>query len=491
MEGIPAISTLWREITLLESVQGVLGWDEQVVLPPKGADWRGSQASLLARLVHERLTDPCLWESIQNAEPHAVLEVSRANIREMRRRVSRARRIPARLVEELARATSRGVHIWQEARSRGEFAHFLPELETIVRLKQEEAACAGYEKSPYDALLDEYEPGCRSFEIDSIFDKLEPALALLIQEAKGRPQALPPSGHYPESAQKNLGLEVAKALGFDTQAGRLDTSAHPFCSGHGPGDCRITTRYDESDFTQSFYGILHETGHALYEQGLPAEHAGEAWCVASSLGMHESQSRFWENMIGRSAAFWDWCWPLARRIMGVALPEKDELVRMVNRIGPSFIRVESAETCYNLHILLRYRLEKAMIEGTLAPKDLPNAWNEAFEKAFGLKVPSDREGCLQDVHWSTGGIGYFPTYTLGNLIAAQLREAMVRDLGGITAKVAAGEFSPILGWLREKIHRRGRLATALEITQTATGGPLDSGALLRHLSKIGRGDFHA
>lgn len=489
MEGKSALSTKWKEITLLESVQGVLGWDEQVMLPPKGADWRGSQGALLARLVHERLTDPVLWDAIENAESHAVLETSRANVREMKRRVLRARRIPGRLVEEIARATSRGVHIWQTARSKGDFASFLPELETIVRLKQEEAACAGYEQSPYDALLDEYEPGCRASEIDSIFDELEPALAGLIREAKNRPQGLAPSGHYPEESQKKLGLEVARLIGFDTQAGRLDTSAHPFCSGHGPGDCRITTRYDESDFTQSFYGILHETGHALYEQGLPVDHAGEAWCVASSLGMHESQSRFWENMVGRSGAFWDWCWPLARAVLGSTLPEKGNLVRSINRIGPSFIRVESDETCYNLHILLRYRLEKAMIEGALSPKDLPGAWNEAFEKAFGLRVPSDREGCLQDVHWSTGGIGYFPTYTLGNLIAAQLREAMDRDLGGISRMVSNGEFAPILGWLRDKVHHRGRLANALEITRTATGANLDSGALLRHLSKIGRGEF--
>ena len=489
MEGNSALSTQWKEITLLESVQGVLGWDEQVMLPPKGADWRGSQGALLARLVHERLTDPRLWELIQSAESNAVLETSRANVREMKRRVARARRIPGRLVEELARATSRGVHIWQEARSRGDFAKFLPELETIVRLKQEEATCAGYEQSPYDALLDEYEPGCRSSEIDSIFDKLEPKLALLIREAQGRPQGLAPTGNYPEELQKKLGLEVSHAIGFDSQGGRLDTSAHPFCSGHGPGDCRITTRYDETDFTQSFYGILHETGHALYEQGLPVEHAGQAWCVASSLGMHESQSRFWENMVGRSSAFWDWCWPLAHRVLGPSLAAKEILVPMINRIGPSFIRVESDETCYNLHILLRYRLEKAMIEGTLVPKDLPGAWNEAFEKAFGLKVPSDREGCLQDVHWSTGGIGYFPTYTLGNLIAAQLREAMDRDLGGMSQMVSRGEFAPILGWLREKVHRRGRLATALEITRAATGGPLESDALLRHLSKIGHGEF--
>ncbi len=483
------ISDVWREITLLESVQGVLGWDEQVMLPQKGATWRGSQSALLARLVHDRLTAQSLWDELQRVEPQDLPETQLASLNEIKRRVGRARKIPGFLVEEMAKATSKGVHVWQEARAKNDFGQFLPALDAIVHLKRQEAACVGYEQSPYDALLDEYEPGCRSSEIEAIFDQLEPALSALIAQAKTRPQPEILVGEYPKEAQKTLGMIVAKAIGFDDQAGRLDASTHPFCSGHGPGDCRITTRYDETDFTQSFYGILHETGHALYEQGLPMENAGEAWCVATSLGMHESQSRFWENMVGRSAAFWEWCWPKARQVLGNALPDREVLVPRINRIAPSLIRVEADETCYNLHILLRYRLEKAMIEGTLAPKDLPGAWNEAFKKAFGMAVPSDQKGCLQDVHWGTGGIGYFPTYTLGNLMAAQLWEAMDRDLLGIAKKISKGEFAPILAWLREKIHTRGRLKSALEITKEATGEALSSGALLRHLAKIGKGEF--
>ena len=483
------ISAFWREITLLESIQGVLGWDEQVMLPQKGAAWRGSQSALLARLVHDRLTDQTIWNALQNVDSCELPATKSASLLEIKRRVGRARRIPGLLVEELAKATSHGVHVWQEARGKNDFEQFLPALDAIIRLKREEAACVGFEQSPYDALLDEYEPGCRSSEIDGIFNQLEPALSALIAEAQTRPQAEILAGDYPKKAQKTLGMMVAKAIGFDEKAGRLDTSAHPFCSGHGPGDCRITTRYDETDFTQSFYGILHETGHALYEQGLPTEHAGEAWCVATSLGMHESQSRFWENMVGRSAAFWEWCWPMARQVFGNSLPDRESLVRRINRIGPSLIRVEADETCYNLHILLRYRLEKAMIEGSLEPKDLPDAWNEAFKKAFGISVPSDQKGCLQDVHWGTGGIGYFPTYTLGNLIAAQLWEAMDRGMGGIGKGISKGEFTPILAWLRDKIHRRGRLNTALEITKQATGEALSCGALLRHLAKIGGGEF--
>jgi len=486
----PSCLATWREISLLESTLSVLGWDEQVMLPPAGQAWRGEQSALLAKLVHERLTNPALLESATAYQAARTDDFGRANAKEMLRRIRRAMRIPGRLVEELAKATSRGIHVWQEARKAGQFSQFLPELEAIVRLKREEADCVGWGETPYDALLDEYEPGCTAKEVDRIFSALGPELSRLIAKAPGKTQ-LPPQGPYPEEQQKDLGWKVALAFGFNDQAGRLDVSAHPFCSGHGPGDCRITTRYNVSDFTQSFFGILHETGHALYEQGLPTAHAGEPWCVATSLGMHESQSRFWENLIGRSRAFWDWCWPSAKEAFSPVLDgySKTQLLGYINRIEPSYIRVEADETSYNLHILLRYRMEKAMIEGNLKPCDLPGAWNEEFLKSFGLKVTDDREGCLQDVHWSCGGIGYFPTYTIGNLLSAQLGEAIQKELGNWSDALARGEFQPILAWLREKVHRHGRAKSALEICKASTGRPLDHLALIRHLEKVAAGAY--
>lgn len=473
----------WRELTVLESVLGVLGWDEQVLMPQEAQPWRGEQSSLLARLIHERLTDPWLLEAVQGLNARDAGETELANFREMKRRIDRARRIPSRLVEEMARATSRGIHVWQEAKQKSDFGLFLPELKTIFRLKREEADCVGWTDSPYNALLDEYEPGCTTTAVDQIFRGLEPELARLVREKQTEENPSFPGGPYPVEIQKELGWKAALAFGFDEKAGRLDVSSHPFCSTLGPRDCRITTRYQTTDFTQSFFGILHETGHALYEQGLPQDHAGQPWCIAASLGMHESQSRFWENQIGRAPAFWDWFWPKTEQAFGSALGglKKADFLRIIHQVRPGLIRVDADETSYNLHILVRYHLEKAMLDGSLAPEDLPSAWNEKIHKSLGITVPSDRFGCLQDVHWSTGGIGYFPTYTIGNLLAARWAETIQQELGDWNQALRQGDFGALLSWLRKNIHQQGRKVWALDLCQKVTGKPLDHLALIRHL----------
>jgi carboxypeptidase Taq len=479
-----------RRTTLLRSCANVLSWDEQTYLPPKGGEFRAEQLALLAGLVHEQATSPQIGDwiaELESADLSGPDAPQAAVVREAARYYLRATCLPRRLVEELSRVTTLSQQAWVQARKAKDFAQFRPWLEQVVALKREEAAAVGYgDGIPYDALLDDYEPGMTAAEVGTVFRPLRDELVQLVGEVRdsGRsPDAGLLTRSYPVERQKEFSLRAAKAIGFDFDAGRLDIAAHPFCSGIGPGDCRLTTRYDEHHFPGAFFGTLHEAGHGLYEQGLPHDAFGTAIGEAASLGIHESQSRMWENLVGRSRAFWRHFYPAAQatfpEALGGVAPEAFHWA--INDVRPSWIRVEADEVTYNLHIMLRFELEQPLIAGDLAPADVPGVWNETFERYFGMTPPNDALGCLQDVHWSAGLIGYFPTYALGNMYAAQFFEAARQQLGDLDAQFARGEFAPLLDWLRTNIHVRGRQYQANRLVEVVTGRELMSAPLLAHL----------
>jgi len=469
-----------REWTLLQSCSAVLGWDQQTMMPRGGAGLRGEQTALLATLVHDRMVDPALADLLADVGGSEVVadpeSWEAADVRELTKTVERAAKLPRRLVEELAKTTTAGQEAWVLARQANDFARFRPHLESILKLKREEAAAVGFVGEPYDALLDEYEPGTTAADIDTIFTPLTAELVPLIRavaDSGRRPKPGILDRDFPIDRQKLFAEGAAAAIGFRFTEGRLDTAAHPFCSGIGPGDCRLTTRYNPRQFNEAFFGVLHEAGHGIYEQNLPAERYGAPSAAYCSLGIHESQSRLWENQIGRGEAFWTHFYPRLQQAFPGTLDDvtRDDFLFAINAVKPSFIRVEADEATYNLHIALRFELERAMLTGDLAVADLPGAWNDRFLALFGLAVPSDNQGCLQDVHWSFGGLGYFPTYTLGNLYAAQFRGAASK-LPSVDEQIAAGNFAPLTSWLKEHIHRRGRRFRAAELCRRATGDGL-------------------
>ncbi|MFV0445688.1 MAG: carboxypeptidase M32 [Planctomycetaceae bacterium] len=480
-----------RRTALLRSCANVLSWDEQTYLPPDGGPFRAEQLSLLAGLVHEQATSPQVGEllaSLATTDFGGPEAPEAAVVREAARHFRRATCLPRRLVEELSRVTTLSQQAWVQARKAKNFSQFRPWLEQVVSLKREEASAVGYGNGiPYDALLDEYEPGVTSAEVASVFEPLRDQLVTLvaaIRDSGRQPKVDILTRRYPIERQKEFSLQGARAIGFDFEAGRLDVAAHPFCSGLGPGDCRLTTRYDEHHFPGAFFGTLHEAGHGLYEQGLPREAFGTALGDAASLGIHESQSRMWENLVGRSLAFWEHFYAPAQQTFPEALGDvtRSDFHAAINDVRPSWIRVEADEVTYNLHIMLRFDLERPLIAGDLSPADVPTVWNETFQQYFGMTPPNDALGCLQDVHWSAGLIGYFPTYALGNMYAAQFYAAAKAELGDLNQQFSRGEFAPLLGWLRKNIHSQGLRYRANQLVQRVTGGPLSSQPLLEHLN---------
>src|SRR5262245_60062145 len=479
-----------QEAAVLSACGAVLGWDERTYMPHNGSAFRGEQMALLARITHEMTTDPKVGECLAAVEGSALVKdpdaPQTANVREIRRAYERAVKIPKDLVEELARVTTRAQQVWQEARAKNDFPAFRPWLEQIVALKRREAEAVGYKAHPYDALLDEYEPGATAAQVREVFAALSRDLVPLIA-AIGQSGRMPRrevlEREYPVEAQQAFARRAAEAIGFDFKAGRLDVTAHPFCSGIGPGDCRITTRYNPRFFNEAFFGVLHEAGHGIYEQGLDPEQFGTPLGASCSLGIHESQSRLWENQVGRGRAFWQFFFPEARKAFPTALGDvrPDEFHFAINEARPSFIRVEADEATYNLHIILRFELELSLLTGDLQPADVPGAWNERFTAMFGLTPPDDRNGCLQDIHWSMGGIGYFPTYTLGNLYAAELMHAARAQLPGLENAFARGEFQPLKYWLNEKVHRPGRRYRSDELCRRVTGEGLRHEPLIGYL----------
>jgi len=456
-------------------------------MPPKGLTIRGEVKSLLSAELHRRATDPKFVALVKHlASPASSIALSsdeRVIIRETWRDVQRAQKLPVEFVEEFTKLTTNAFAAWAEARKKSDFTIFKPYLKDIVKMSQREAEYIGYDKSPYDALLDGFEPDMTSERLDRLFEPLTKELAVLVTEAKDRPQPKLPKMKYKKSDQQRLNERVARDLGYDLKAGRIDESPHPFTTDFHPTDVRITTRYDEDDFDVSLGSVIHEVGHALYEQGLPANEFGTPLGTSVSLGIHESQSRLWENFVGRSRAFADYLYPLMREYFGELPYSSDELYCNVNRIQPSLIRVESDEVTYNLHIMVRYELEKPLIEGRLKVDDLPSVWNQKVKDYLGITVPNDSMGVLQDIHWSHGAIGYFPTYSLGNLYAAQLFNKINQDIPNLDKQVAKGDFVELLAWLRKNIHQYGRRYSPEELIKRATGESLNSNRLLGHLKQ--------
>jgi carboxypeptidase Taq len=484
---------LSRRSALLSSCGAVLGWERETFMPDGGAELRAEQLSLLAGMTHEWSTAPRIGELLDELEGVSIGTLpagAESCLREIRRNYRRATCLPRKLVESLSHTTALAQQRWVEARKAADYSLFAPWLEKIIDLKQQEAAAVGWPEGgcPYDALLDEYEPNTAATDVESVFRELREALVPLMAQIQNSAEQAPVDllkRYYPRRQQEQLAKAAARAIGFDFDRGRLDVAAHPFCSGFGPGDCRLTTRYDEQFFSSAFFGTLHEAGHGLYEQGLSPEHFGTPLGTACSLAIHESQSRLWENLVGRSDAFWRHFFPMAQEHFPEALAnvQRDDFVFAVNHSAPSLIRVEADEVTYNLHIMLRFDIERGLISGDLKVNDLPDAWNTRFEADFGIRPQDDASGCLQDVHWSAGLFGYFPTYTLGTIYASQFYEAFVAAEGTPNDLFAAGNFETLIAWLRQHVHQHGQRYSAAELVRRATGSSLNQRPLVRHLQQ--------
>ncbi|AMV37385.1 carboxypeptidase M32 [Planctomyces sp. SH-PL62] len=500
-----------RELGLLGSCAAVLGWDEQTYMPPGASSLRGDQMALLAGIQHDRGTDPRLGELLENLHDSSLAaeldSIESANVRQLRRDYARRIKLPRALVEDLARTTSLAQQEWVGAKHASDFARFRPWLDRVLALKRQESACLlecledrrdglGNEQGSegaatiYDPLLDEYEQGARTARLRVVFGDLRESLSPFVKqiaEAGGmrNPGESVLRRRFPIDRQRVLAESAAAALGFDFQRGRLDVTEHPFCTGIGSGDVRVTTKYDERRFDDAFFSVLHEVGHGLYEQGLPTESWGTPAGESVSLGVHESQSRLWENFVGRSRSFWSYWFPVAHRTFHDALHDVtlEQFLGEINRVEPSLIRIQADEVTYNLHVLIRFDLELALLSGDLATADLPEAWNAKYAETLGVTPANDAEGCLQDVHWAAGLIGYFPTYTLGNIYAAQLYARATADLPGLEAGFARGESADLLAWLRDKIHRQGRRYAPTDLIERAVGGPIDAAPLMAHLRR--------
>ena len=483
-----ALEDRFRRISGVHGALSILDWDTAVVMPRKAAGERGEQFAVLKRIAHELLTHAETGEQLAAAEQEADLDLwQAANLREMRRRYRHAHALEPALVEAVARATTSCEVLWREARAKADFAMLAPELTEVVRLAREEAAVVGAALglSPYDALLDSYQPDLRDSQVVGLFDRLAAELPPLLEAVLSRQAAAlaptRPTGPFPAARQKELGCALMARLGFDFEAGRLDESTHPFCGGT-PSDIRITTRYREDELVSALMGVLHETGHALYEAGLPRHWLSQPVGGQRGMAVHESQSLLMEMQACRSPAFVGFLAGELRSTFGddpAFAP--DNLLRLYTRVERGFIRVDADEVTYPLHVILRHRLERLPIAGELEVADLPGAWNEGMRELLGVTPRDDRLGCLQDIHWPTGGFGYFPCYTLGAMLAAQLFKAAQADVPGLLVAIGKGDFTPLLAWLRERIHGQGCLPRFGELVESATGQSLAVEPFLGHL----------
>jgi carboxypeptidase Taq len=482
----------FRRLSALQEAAGMLHWDMSTVMPDGGRPARAEQLATLGVVCHEILTDPETGALLDEAEGQAggLTDWQRANLGEMRRGHTHATALDSGLVEAMSKAATACEAVWREARPKADFAQVYPLLSEVLNLARQ-AAAAKADKlgcSPYEALMDQYEPGAREADIDCVFADygafLPEFLPRVLEHQARRTQPVEPKGPFPQPVQKELAKRVMQGLGFDFAHGRLDESIHPFCGGV-PEDVRITTRYSEDHFVQALMGVIHETGHALYERNLPADWRLQPVGQARGMTVHESQSLLMEMQAARSAHF-------CRHLSGLlreTFPGDDEalsaanLQRIYNRVQPGFIRVDADEVTYPAHVILRYQIEKALFRGDLELADVPGVWNAEFKKLLGLDVPSDREGCLQDVHWYDGAFGYFPCYSLGAMTAAQLFEAACQAHPEIPAEIEQGRFATLQGWLKANVHGLGSSLSTPEIVTRATGRPLDVGVFKRHLER--------
>jgi carboxypeptidase Taq len=492
MSAYTDLEARFRRLGAVEEAIGVLHWDAAAMMPAGGGAARAEQLATLRGIAHQLLAAPEIADLLAAADADlADLGAwQRANLREMRRRWRHAAAVPGDLVEALSRAKSQSEAVWRTARPADDFAMALPGLERVLGLTREAAVAKAeaFGTSPYEALLDQYEPGGSTALIDRLFDEIGGFLPALLDSALGRQAGRPATpelrGTFPIAAQRRAALALMERIGFDFAHGRLDESAHPFCGGTSD-DVRLTTRYDEADFAKALMGTLHETGHALYKRGLPAEWRLQPVGAARGMAVHESQSLFLEMQICRSRAFAGFAAPLLREIFGGtgAAWDGEAFYRRQIRVEPGPIRVDADEITYPAHVILRYRLERAMLAGDLVPADLPGAWSEGLQKLIGVTPRSDRDGCLQDIHWYDGAWGYFPTYTFGALIAAQLFAAARRALPDLAEQIGRGEFAPLFDWLRLHVHGKGSLLPTADLVTEATGMRLGTAAFEAHLRR--------
>ena len=447
-------------------------------MPAEGGPARGEALATISRMHHERLVDPelaTLLDRAAEAEPRIAGAVRRDH--------DVARRVPGELTAELSRAGSEGYAAWLQAREENDYAVFEPALRRNIELARRYSACFPEAVHPYDPLLDRFEPGTTTAQVAALFDRLRSGLVPLISEIAMKPtRHATLAGDLPVAAQREIGLDIVKAMGFERSGWRLDDAVHPFASSPGRGDVRVTSRFDDHSLT-GLFALMHEVGHGLYEEGVDPALARTTLDTGVSLGVHESQSRLWENLVGRSPGFWSYWLPRLRERLPLALRdiELDAFIRAINVVRPTLVRVEADEVTYSLHVILRFELELGLIEGTLDTADLPAAWASKMKQFLGIEVPDDLRGVLQDIHWSEGIIGYFPTYAIGNVLAAQLWRAARTDMPDLDAQLQRGELHALREWLREKIHRHGRLLTPPELVEQAVGGPLDPAPMLEHL----------
>ena len=474
-----------KEINTLEQVGSILGWDEQTYMPPGAAEMRGQQNAAIAGIVHAQLTSDRMGKLIRTLKKQELSTDGKVILRETERKWKKASSVPEPLVREITKTGSLAFAAWAKARKNDDFKSYAPLLDRMIGLKMQVAEHVGYDDKPYDALLDDYEPGMTTRETEILFKRLISKLVPIAKQVLDAPvpKSAIPAGKYSLDDQRKFLNMIATGMGYDLNCGRIDLSAHPFTTG-AQRDVRITFRYQEDSPYFSIFPVIHETGHALYEQGFHDKYFGTPLAEAVSMGMHESQSRLWENMVGRSLPFWQHYYPQMQHIFPkFKKVPLDAWHREINRVGRSFIRVEADELTYNLHIALRFEAEAAIFDGKLKTKEIPAFWNERFEKYLGLEVPDDAHGCLQDVHWSSGGFGYFPSYTMGNLYAAQLWDAAKRQVPGLEDKITAGDLGALLGWLRQNVHCHGKRYSTAELMKRVTGSPISEDFFIRYVSE--------
>lgn len=492
MSALKKFNELDEKISHFNSILGLLSWDQKVISPKKGrsifANANGTLRTEAFKLtVSEEMGELLSTLSTPEAEEY-LDDTAKAKVRERLSFYKRSNRIPAEMIKDFSVLTSKANDAWEEARENNDFDRYLPYLEKIVDFKRKAVEIYGYENHPYDALLDEFEPGLTVEKLDPLFRKLrESSTDLLkrIQASSDKPSVEIFEQSYPVEKQKEFNRYILPLIGFDMEAGRLDETVHPFAQTVNTGDVRITTRYLENNVRSAIFGTIHEAGHGIYEQNINPEFQDSVLQEGASFGIHESQSRFLENMVGRSEEFWKYFYPKLQ----VHFPEQlgdvelDDFYRATNAVQPSFIRVEADELTYNLHIMVRYEIEKALIAGEIEAKDLPGIWNEKMQDYLGITPSTDSEGVLQDIHWSFGGLGYFPSYSLGNLYAAQILNKIKKDVPGFYESIEQGNFAVIQDWLKENIHQYGMLYTPNELIVKATGEELNADYLVQYLEE--------
>ncbi len=481
----------WSRISVLDQTIAILSWDMETYMPEDGVAARSEQVALLSELAHQWLVSDDTARLIEDAERETkngdYFSTDVSMLRVARRAYDQKVRIPEQLVSRMARTTTKANSIWIEAREQSDFGRFAPILSELIELNREQADCLGYIGHRYDALLDLFEPDLKTSAVEKLFSEMKVELIPLVREITGS-AVVPDTGFlkqkFSTAAQEAFGLIVLRDMSYDLRRGRQDRSAHPFTTSFTPYDVRITTRFDENDLLSALFSTIHECGHALYDQGLPLDLLNTPLCQPISLGVHESQSRLWENIIGRSRAFWKHYLPILKahfpgQLDGISL---EQFYRAANQAKPGFIRVESDELTYNLHIFIRFEIEKELIGGSLETGDIPELWKEKYRQYLGITPPDDAHGPLQDIHWAHGAFGYFPTYTIGNLLSAQLYNKALEDYPSIPSEIEQGNMRTLLAWLRDRVHRHGSRYTFAELVKEITGGEVQVGPFMNYLS---------